>query len=668
MKIRNDLVFILLILSAFCGTSQAAISIDKVYPIKMTLTQGESFQLVIGGQSLKDISRALLLLKAKGKQKLIRLPLKVTGNDSRAQLDLKISQPLSPGNYVLYLLDSNNKKVKVPVAISLVKNPLVNQAATSANKPSSRVSKPSRAKSKRSSREKTSRTQVRQKRQISQAKGTKQTSIGNSGKQRKAKQSYQTKLGNVTNPVAVRNNVNSSQAVTIDINAADLLANRPSQPNSLTQVDAPRVQRVSIQTVTINDGMEDTDDRLIRIQIAVANGPIQGYRICDTNEGPARANCDATQKPWQAYHGNEISYLLESDNMATYNSGNKPRKRLMIQVKGNPIASSQINNVQVDNFSTIKTAYISYQGQPSLDSFPATVPQYRLSSYEFNVSNLRAHHVTGEVRPYSNNCKFGVDNPAPIYQGEKLTDKSFKFRIFTIGASTNQSLSCNASLFIKAYDENRQEIENFRLTYEQQFLPYEPRYITLQNTAPLMEKLSIEKQDVFFGPEQGLTICEGFSIGTSGRKPIGVLTESGDLVFATRSTNLGRTCIYSIKARIHNGWMLTMNFDQIKDGKNCEISQTGQPKHLAPVKFAFNRERRFIGWEKVVNLFNGSRQSGNWRMEARPSYKVPTVFMTCKPSLSNNHGVKSVLKSVVFEVPPNAPDDATWQDAFYQPE
>ncbi len=659
MKAFSQWFFTLLLL-VLTTLSQAAIEIGRVYPTKLNLSQKQSFQLNIDGSSLKEISRALIVLKAKGEQKPVRLSLKVEATSNRAKIDLKINQRLPPGNYVLYLLDSKNNKVKVPLAIRLQDS----NASTSTNKPSTRkpsssASKVSAAKAKRSSREKTSRTKVRQKRQNNKQMTQKRT------RQLSAKQDHKQTIGKISQPVAttILNSAQSSGNQSSTRSVKSPLEASRMQTNPLGRLDTSKPQRIVINSVSINDGAQNTDDRLLKIDIETSNGSIKGYRICDINEGPARQDCDVTQKPWQAYQGQSISYLLESDNLAINNGANEPRKRLLIQVKGNPLPSSQINNVMVDNFSTIAVGNISYQGQPVLDSFPAAVPQYRLVPFEFNVSNMIAHHVTGEVKRYGQNCSFGLEGQSTVYQGERLSDKQFSFRIFTMGEGTMGALSCNAFLFIKAYDENNKEIDYYRLTYVQQFLPYESRRITVENTANLFQKLAIEK-DTMFLSDQGYTLCGGQSIGTSGRQSIGLLIENNDIVFATRSTNLGRTCAYTMKPRIKRGWMLTINFEQVKDGSKCEVSQTGTPKHIAPTKMAFTRNRHFVGWERVFNIFNGTRETGFRRYNSQTSPDVPTVFLTCRPALSNNHGVKSVLKSVVFEVPPDAPENATWQDAF----
>ncbi|MDQ7051286.1 MAG: hypothetical protein Q9M92_17865 [Enterobacterales bacterium] len=665
MKAFNQWFFTLLLLIISIST-QAAIEIASVYPSRLTLTQKQSFQINIDGRSLNDIARAFIVLKAKDEQKPVRLSLKVEASSYRATIDLTINQVLPTGNYLLYLLDRKNNKVKVPLAIRL-QNSKSRASRTSGKKPS--VNKPSSkisaAKSKRSAREKSSRTKVKQRRQANKTlaqKGTSQTS---------AKQNYKKTLGQITKPVArsnnlkgqSRNNQNTTPRVMPQSDASRVQINPSLQSNPLGRLNTPSTQRISIMSVSINGGAQNTDDRLLAIRVETSNGSIKGYRICDINEGPTRQDCDVTQKPWQTYQGQSISYLLESDNLATNNGNNEPRKRLLIQVKGYPLPSNQLNNVMVDNFSTIAVANISYQGQPVLESYPSAVPQYHLMPYEFSISNLRAFRVTGEVKKYSQNCNFKTLDQSTVYNGERQADKQFRFRIYTMGEGTMGALSCNAMLFINVFDKNNQEIERHRLSYVQQFLAYESRRITVENTATLFQKLAIEK-DTMFLSDQGYTLCGGQSIGTSGRQSIGLVIEDGDIVFSTRSTNLGRTCAYTMKPRIKKGWMLSMNFEQVKDGDKCEVSRTGTPNHIAPVKIALTRDRRFVGWETVFNMFNGTRETGFRRLTPQTNTEIPIVFLTCKPALSNNHEVKSILKSVIFEVPPTAPEDATWQDAF----
>jgi len=419
------------------------------------------------------------------------------------------------------------------------------------------------------------------------------------------------------------------------------------------------LNRIKITSFSINNGASETAIRAVNLKLTATNGPIRAYRICEEspNRYTATQGCDISHRPWISYTSN-ISYTLQTP---TFDSAGKD-KTLYIQIKGNPLPSPTIRNVTVDNFSTLMHASIKHVETPEFTTTPSIKYQFKAEHYHFVVKGISADRLTATFKHMVGGCNINLGNSAPIVQGNKISANQFDITIINVASSNgfNQA-TCTGMLKLEAQNVHGASLGSHLLSYTQEFHPYEARKITVNNTYQLLSSLNIKKETTLIG-DQGFTICEGNSVGSSGVKKMGVVNEGGDLVIKTRSSPVGRSCEYSLHANLKKGWLVTMNYTEIKDGSGCVVSHDGQPRHLAPMALAFNRGKKYIGWKTEENLFGGYRAQ-IYDNQASNGERL-RIFLTCSPSLSNNHGVKSVLSSVDIEVPPFAHDNATWQDAF----
>jgi len=587
------------------GGLHAAPAVTSANPNAIKLIQGKTATVLLKGKRLNTIKGATLSKDRGGKRSIGNIRSTFSGRSAVGRLMLVLKSELAPGKYFIHINDGTKHRVLLPVTAHVAK--------------ASRVRKPN---------------------YLDGAKPRNQGGIR-------------------------REPARTSRAKP----RPEGLVATPTQRRAVTRRDAfedrqggsvrgpvPVANRIKLLSFTINEGAEEVSDRLVNIQASVKNGPIRAFRICETSSRQEERLCDIASKPWQTTNSPNFSYLL--------NTPNSNNKTLHLQVRGHALSGTAIRNTQIDNFSTQVSSTIRYQMAPALTLTPSIKRQFAISRFNFAIEGIRAERLEATLRlTAGTGCHFGHDAD---YQAEvnKTSPTSFEFVITDYAYTTSSSNQCSASLRVLAYDANDQRMDHFLTRYTQEFLPYDSRIITLENTFDLYQKLLI-KEEMLWGGGQGFAVCGGSSIGISGVKKLGIYNEGGDLAIQTRSSPVGRSCEYSMNAGVKSGWLIKMNFEEIKEGRKCEVSRDGQPKHIAPMVLALTRDKRYIGWESVNNVFNKWRGGGVNPFPSNSTSNRLRIFLTCSSAASNNHGVKSILRSVEFEVPPNAPEDATWRDAFF---
>ena len=90
------------------------------------------------------------------------------------------------------------------------------------------------------------------------------------------------------------------------------------------------------------------------------------------------------------------------------------------------------------------------------------------------------------------------------------------------------------------------------------------------------------------------------------------------------------------------------------------MSRTGEPLDARLTKFTFSRGKTFVGWTQVEDAFG----TGTLQQDTDYHRRTPTVFTTCKPTVSNDNEVAAILERVEILAPQPADANTTWQDAF----
>lgn len=437
---------------------------------------------------------------------------------------------------------------------------------------------------------------------------------------------------------------------------------------------------ITITDVRLNQGASETNNRAVKVDIAWDGAAPTHIRIAEQN---------ITTQPWLALsqfttfnpvqsiagtnYGLTQTFVIESPGFGP--------KTVWVQLKHND------DNTVSDPIS----AQIAYGVRPRLHDIEPKVFQnrmvYNVDVYVTGLNNdvatimdVKTH--AGQtprcaIYEYTNPGGAMTDdewrqslagnfplNVATAYQVTPIDDETFRLRfsgLFNLQLADVSACQVSVSGKLRGHDgTDLGNMQAFEPPLIVQISHPQPREdIVVENTWDLREYIDVHGGDILTSNSFGL--CDGTLTGPAGTFDVGVLNDGGDIAFVTRSAPSGTTCDRQIGAsRLRPGWGITLEFEEQSSGDACIVSRDGTPLDGRPTKYAFNRMKEFIGWQTVGNVFGTLMPLPGGAYQ----WRTPTLFTTCKPTISNDQEVRSIIRRAVITVPQDAPQNPTLHDAF----
>lgn len=181
----------------------------------------------------------------------------------------------------------------------------------------------------------------------------------------------------------------------------------------------------------------------------------------------------------------------------------------------------------------------------------------------------------------------------------------------------------------------------------------------IENTWPLRDLLRFALR------AESVGVCSGTSlpIGPGDVVPVGVVQVGGDLALSIRSGPFGTACRAAAppapvpaSARVR-----AINWDVQRVGTQCDVGDARLPPGLAPYSTvivpgaipAEDPDLYCCSPEPSAQILSQLRVIAPGRTAAQHYLNPMHVRLACLPSSSNADGVRVVLRSIVFDGPPN---------------